>query len=151
MSGYHDPVLRVLCVDDNQDIADTLVALMEIAGFQAKACYDGTTGIALAEQFRPDVCLLDLNMPGMPGDELGRRVRAGACGPGTVLVALTGLSEDEACRRSAAAGFDLYLIKPVDPEKLANTVIDMVLLRGPLTPTAPPLPPWRRSTDTTKT
>ena len=76
----------------------------------------------------------------MPGDELGRRVRAGARA-GTVLVALTGLPRT---RRAAAVrrGFDLYLIKPVDTDKLANIVIDMVLLRGPLTPTAPPLPPW---------
>ena len=150
MFGDHDPVLRVLCVDDNQDTADTLVALMEIAGFEARACYDGESAVVLAERFRPDVCVLDLNMPGMPGDELGRRVRAGACGSGTVLVALTGLPEEEAQRRAAAAGFDLYLIKPVDPDKLANIIIDMVLLRGPLTPTAPALPPWRRGTDVRK-
>jgi len=103
---------------------------MQIAGFEAMACYDGPSALEAAATFHPDVCVLDLNMPGMNGDEVGRRVRADT-GADTTLVAFTGLPEDEARERISAAGFDLHLTKPIDPEKLANTVIDIVILRAP--------------------
>ena len=131
MSDDFEAALRVLCVDDNRDTADSLAVLFQIAGFEAEARYDGESALAAAEWFRPDVCVLDLNLPGLPGDEVGRQIRAAAGGAGPVLVALTGLPEDEARERTAEAGFELYLIKPVDPERLANTVIDIVILRGP--------------------
>lgn len=126
-----EPILKVLCVDDNRDTADTLAVMMQIAGFEAIACYDGESALAAAAVFHPDVCVLDLNMPDINGDELGRRVRAKVGNENTTLVALTGLPEDEARERTVAAGFDLHLTKPVDPERLANTVIDIVILRAP--------------------
>ncbi len=127
-----DPVLRVLCVDDNHDTADTLAALLEITGFDVRACYDGRTALAVADVFQPEACVLDLNMPGMAGDELGRRIREHVWGLGIILVALTGLPEEEARKRAADAGFDLHLTKPVDPERLANILIDIVILRAPV-------------------
>lgn len=139
-----EPTLRVLCADDNHDTADSLAVLFEMAGFEAMTRYDGPSALAAADKYCPDVCVLDLNMPGMAGDEVGRRIRSGPSGPGTVLVALTGLPEEEAVRRTAEAGFDLHLTKPVDPERLANTVIDIVILRGPLSPPSPPRLPWPR-------
>ena len=145
-----ETVLRVLCVDDNRDTADTIAALLEIAGFEARACYDGPTALAIAEKFLPEACVLDLNMPEMPGDELGKRIRQSPCGLGTLLVALTGLPEDEARRRASDAGFDLFLTKPVDPDRLANVLIDIAILRAPLSshPSAfVPLPPPRNPPD----
>jgi CheY-like chemotaxis protein len=127
-----EAVLRVLCVDDDRDTADSIAALLEIAGFEVRACYDGRTALAVAETFLPEACVLDLNMPVMAGDELGRRIRQSVCGLGTLLVALTGLPEDEARRRVSDAGFDLFLTKPVDPERLANVLIDIAILRAPL-------------------
>ena len=106
--------------------------LLEMAGFEVMARYDGLSALDAAESFRPEVCVLDLNMPGMPGDEVGRRVRAGVCGPETLLVALTGLPEEEGRQRSSSSGFDLHLTKPIDPDRLANTLIDIVILRAPL-------------------
>jgi CheY-like chemotaxis protein len=139
----HDPVLRILCADDDHDTADTLAMMLEIVGLTATACYDGRTALAAAEATHPDVLILDLSMPGLTGDEVGRRVRAQTWGSSTVLVALTGLPEEEARRRTAEARFDLHLTKPVDPLALAYTVMDMVILRGPLSP-LPPRPPWPR-------
>lgn len=139
-----DPVLRILCADDNRDTADTLVVLLQIAGLDATAYYDGTSALAGAEATHPDVLILDLSMPGLNGDEVGRRVRAAEWGRTTVLVALTGLPGEEARRRTAEAGFDLHLTKPVDPTELAFTVMDLVILRGPLTPPSPRVP-WPRS------
>lgn len=131
MRDDNETVLRVLCVDDNRDTADTIAVLLGIAGFEARACYDGPTALAVAETFLPEACVLDLNMPLMAGDELGQRIRQTPGGLGTLLVALTGLPEDEARRRSAEAGFDLFLTKPVDPDRLANVLIDIAILRAP--------------------
>jgi len=117
---------------DDHDTADSLAVLMQIAGFEAIACYDGPSALAAAATFHPDVFVLDLNLPGMDGVEVGQRVRAEAGGEDTTLVAFTGLAECEARERTTAAGFDLHLTKPYDPETLANTIIDIVILRAPL-------------------
>ncbi|MDY3554772.1 response regulator [Gemmata sp. JC717] len=117
------PPLRVLCVDDNSDAADTTVELLCAVGFEARACYSGPAALALAETFHPGVCLLDLNMPGMDGDELALRLRPDPGAGPVVLVALTAMNDDNSRRRIAAAGFDLHLVKPVDPHQLV-TVVD---------------------------
>ena len=138
-----DPVLRILCADDDRDTADTLVILLEIAGLEAVAFYDGRSVLTAAEKMRPDVLILDLGMPGLNGDEVGRLVRAHDWGRSIVLVALTGLPEPEARQRTAEAGFDLHLTKPVDPAELALTIMDLVILRAPVTP-PPQREPWPR-------
>ncbi len=124
------PALRVLCVDDNRDAADTLAILLEIAGFEAKVCYDGRAALVMADAFRPDACLLDLNMPGMDGVEVGRRLRAMLSDRLLPLVAVTAQGDDDARRRTSDAGFDLHLTKPVDPDRLANVLTDIVILRS---------------------
>ena len=67
-----DRRVRFLCVDDAPDAADTLKAVTELYGYEAAACYDGPSAITTAEQFQPDLCLLDLNLPGMDGIALAR-------------------------------------------------------------------------------
>lgn len=116
------PPLRVLCVDDNRDVADSAVDLLRVTGFEARACYDGPAALALAVEFLPGVCLIDLNMPGMDGDELAVRLRAWAAGMPLVLVAVTAMSDEESGRRIRDAGFDLHLVKPVDPFNLVSVV-----------------------------
>jgi CheY-like chemotaxis protein len=128
--NHPEPVLRILCVDDNHDAADTLGVLLELVGYQAKVCYDGPTALAAAEQFRPDAVILDLCMPGMGGEEVPRRPRAPHWGKTLPLVALTALSGEDARERTTAAGFDLHLVKPVNPDRLANVLADIVILRA---------------------
>ena len=130
-----ESILRVLCVDDNRDAADTLGILLELVGFEARVCYDGKTALAAAEEFRPDAAILDLSMPGMTGDELGRLLRERPWARQIPLVALTALGDEEARRRTSAAGFDLHLTKPVSPDRLANVLADIVILRGDTVPT----------------
>src|SRR4051812_36969340 len=72
------PPLRVLVVDDNRDCADSTVLLLRAAGFEARACYDGPAALQEVGPFRPGLCFLDLNMPGMDGDDLAVRLRAWA-------------------------------------------------------------------------
>ncbi|HKB02888.1 MAG TPA: response regulator [Gemmataceae bacterium] len=116
------PPFRVLVVDDNRDAADSTAQLLTIAGFDARACYDGPSALAVADDFRPGICFLDLNMPGMGGEELALRLRDRAGGRPLVLAAVTAMSAPEFRERTAAAGFDLHLVKPVDPFQLVEVV-----------------------------
>jgi CheY-like chemotaxis protein len=126
----HEPIIRVLCVDDNRDAADTLGILLELVGYRARVCYDGPTALQMAHDFHPDAAILDLSMPGMDGDELARRFRETDWGRAMPLVALTALSGIDARERTTAAGFDLHLVKPVNPDCLANMLADMVILKA---------------------
>jgi CheY-like chemotaxis protein len=115
------PPLRVLCVDDNHDVADSEAILLRVMGFDTRACYDGPSALTEAAGFRPGLCLLDLNMPGMDGDELAVRLRD-LPDPPVVLVAVTAMNNEAGCRRIKDAGFDLHLVKPVDPHALLAVV-----------------------------
>ena len=110
--------VRVLCVDDNRDLAESNAELLRLAGCEVRVCYDGATALPAAEGFRPDVCVLDLNMPGMRGEYLAVWLRARAAGRVPALIALTG-----DVQRTQAAGFDLHLVKPVDPQLLIKAVM----------------------------
>jgi two-component system, OmpR family, response regulator len=125
------PPFRVLCVDDNHDCADSTAQLLRIVGFEACACYDGAGALRIAEEFRPSIVILDLNMPGMDGDEVALRLKREQWCP-LVLVAMTARSDDESRKRIARAGFQLQLLKPADPEKLI-LVLDS-LMREASTP-----------------
>jgi len=103
-------------VDDKHDVADSQAELLLILGYEAWACYDGRSAILQAEALHPDICLIDLNMPGMDGDEVGIQLRA--AGRPLKLLAITASSDDEASYRIKAAGFDRHLVKPVDPALL---------------------------------
>jgi PAS domain S-box-containing protein len=115
---------RVLIVDDNQDAGESLGMLLSMQGCSVKVALDGLEALADLESFEPEVVLLDIGMPGMDGYEVARRMRARPLGRAAVLVALTGWGQPEDKRRSAEAGFDDHLTKPVDPGVL-STVLSM--------------------------
>jgi two-component system OmpR family response regulator len=123
------PRRRILCVDDNPDIADAEAMLLALVGFDARPCYGGRDALALAEVFRPSVCLLDMNMPGMDGDELAARLHQRANGRPLLMIAVTAMSAD-ACRGRAGL-FDLHLFKPVETEQLLAAVASTVCCYGP--------------------
>lgn len=104
---------RALCVDDDFDAADTTATLLALLGCDARACYDGPSALAAAAEFAPDICFIDLTMPGMDGDELAVRLREEAGGRPLRLVCVSGHGGEADFRRTAAAGFDLHLVKPV--------------------------------------
>jgi two-component system OmpR family response regulator len=114
--------LRVLCVDDNRDVADSAAELLQIVGLEARACYCGRTALVEAATFLPHVCLIDLNMPGMDGDELAVCLRAQVSGVSLSLVAVTAMSAEQSCQRIRDAGFDMHLVKPVDPRELISII-----------------------------
>ncbi len=105
--------LRALVVDDNPDVADSLVMVIESFGAEVRAAYDGASGVEAATEFRPDIVFVDIRMPGIDGHETARRMRARLGQSTPTLVALTGLAQDKDRKLSQEAGFDMHLSKPV--------------------------------------
>jgi PAS domain S-box-containing protein len=115
-------VRRVLVVDDNQDSADTLAEVLRLMGCEAETAYDGVEGVEKAQQLRPDALVLDLGMPRMNGFEACRRIRSQPWGRDMKIVAVSGWGQQEDRRRSAEAGFDAHLVKPVVPDALLEVL-----------------------------
>ena len=113
---------RVLVVDDNVDAAATLEVLLKSLGHEACAAYDGHQALRLAVEFRPDVVLLDIGMPGLDGYEVARRLRALKPAHPMRIVAITGWGQETDRSRSREAGFDVHLVKPVDPTLLTKVI-----------------------------
>jgi signal transduction histidine kinase/DNA-binding response OmpR family regulator len=105
---------RVLVVDDLAASAETLMTLLEMEGFEVRVAHDGQQALALAREFRPDVVLLDIGLPGMNGFEVAHGLRSLPECQAALLIALTGYGEAESRTRSAQAGFDFHMVKPAD-------------------------------------
>jgi CheY-like chemotaxis protein/two-component sensor histidine kinase len=113
-----DPRLRILVVDDNPDTSDSLARLLTIWGHTVRTAGDGVTALDLSASFSPDVILLDLGLPRLSGLEVARRLREAHIDPPSTLVAMTGFAQQQDRLRTAEAGFDHHLVKPVDVEAL---------------------------------
>ena len=112
--------LSVLVVDDNKDAADALVALLSVQGYRASAAYSGAAAIREADTTRPDVVLLDIGMPETTGFDVARALRDYKRAPKPVIVAVTGASEPSDKLAARMAGFDHYLVKPVEMQALVG-------------------------------
>jgi CheY-like chemotaxis protein len=110
--------LKVLVVDDNADAANTLNMLLDASGHQAFAEYTATAAIERTREVHPQVCVLDIGLPDMDGCELARRLRAMPGMGKATLIAVSGYGQEQDKRRSADAGFDYHLVKPIDTGKL---------------------------------
>ena len=111
---------RVLVIDDNRDAAASLATLLALKGNETRSAYDGFEGLKVAADFRPDIVLLDIGMPGLDGIETGQRIREQPWGNSIVLIALSGWGQERDKRASVAAGFNHHLVKPVDIVELEN-------------------------------
>jgi PAS domain S-box-containing protein len=109
---------RVLVADDNADSASSLGTLLEMLGNDVNTANDGAEAVELAERFRPNLILLDIAMPKLNGYEACRRIREQPWAKNVRLVAMTGWGQREDKLQSQKAGFDLHLVKPVDPAAL---------------------------------
>jgi PAS domain S-box-containing protein len=116
---------RVLIVDDNRDAADLLGLMLEALRTDFRVAYDGLEALRMAGEFRPDVILLDIGLPGMNGYDVARAIRAEPWGKGMTLVAITGWGQEEDRRRSREAGFDEHLVKPVPPVAIAQLLASL--------------------------
>ncbi|HYF43212.1 MAG TPA: response regulator [Ramlibacter sp.] len=113
---------RILVVDDLMASAETLMTLLEMEGFEVKIASEGVAALKIAEDFRPDVVLLDIGLPGMNGFEVAHQLRSQPSSRDALLIALTGYGEAESRSRSAQAGFDFHMVKPADVNLLLSMI-----------------------------
>ena len=119
MSGSpaRPPGSRILVVDDSVDSAETLGELLKIWGHEVRLAHDGPEAVTAARDYRPEVVLLDIGLPGMDGFAVATALRKEGTA-GRMLVALTGYGEQQDKDRAQQAGFDHHLTKPIDPDTL---------------------------------
>ena len=122
---------RILVVDDLRDSADSLAMLLQAKGHAVHVAYEGEQAVLLAQQFRPDVALIDLGMPKVDGYEVCRRIRGHAWGAGMTLIAQTGWGQEFDRRRTQAAGFDQHMVKPLEMDLLDAQLRRVATARRP--------------------
>ncbi len=115
--------LRILVVDDNSDAADALAMLLQTSGHEMRAAYSGTAALRLAGEFRPDVVLCDIGLPGIDGYAVASQLRGDPHFVSTVLVAVSGWGTEDVKRHARNAGFDFHLVKPVELESV-NRILE---------------------------
>jgi signal transduction histidine kinase len=114
---------RILIADDNQDAADSLSMLLQLAGHDVRVAHLGRAALALAEAFRPDTAVLDIGMPDLSGYEVAQMLRREPWATKMQLIALTGWGQHDDRRRAMEAGFDHHLVKPVDTDQLRGLIV----------------------------
>jgi CheY-like chemotaxis protein len=114
--------LHVLIIEDNSDAAEMLAVILRMYGHDVGIAANGTTALEMVRTEMPEVVLLDIGLPGMDGYELARRLRYHCPEKTPLLIAVTGHGLEEDVRRSAEAGIDLHMLKPVDPVRLQTVL-----------------------------
>jgi CheY-like chemotaxis protein len=116
---------RILVVDDHEDAAELLEEYLRGFGSEIRVAHDGASALRIAEEFRPELALVDIGMPAMDGYEVARRLRQQTHDPHLRVVAITGYSRDPERERAESAEFDAHLLKPVRAEKLTKVLEDL--------------------------
>jgi len=119
---------RVLMIQDNEEAADVLAQLLRLSGHEVELALDGAKGLKLVEKFSPEVILCDLGLPGVDGYEVAARIRKRPLSRTPAMIALTGYGSAKDHKSALAAGFDLHVVKPADPEVLLR-LIDSAMKR----------------------
>jgi PAS domain S-box-containing protein len=115
---------RVLVADDNEQAARVLGMLLTMMGNDVRVAHNGLEAVELADEFRPDIALLDIGMPKLNGYEAARRIRERPWGQAIVLAALTGWGQEDDRRRTGEVGFDHHFVKPIEPATLQRLLAE---------------------------
>lgn len=108
----------ILVVDDERDSAESLAVLLRIEGYRVETAYDGIEAVRLAAACQPHVALLDISMPEIDGFDVATKLREQPWAADLRLVAVTGWNRIDDRERARVAGFDEYLVKPLDFARL---------------------------------
>jgi two-component system CheB/CheR fusion protein len=122
MTDFKAPPRRVLIVDDNEDAANSLAMILKLGGHETASVYTAVDALQRAADFRPDVVLLDIGLPGMDGYEVAQKMRELPGLRDIRLVAVTGYGRSDDRLRARDAGFDDHLTKPVEFAVLERTL-----------------------------
>jgi two-component system CheB/CheR fusion protein len=114
---------RVLVVEDNRDVAESLRMLLRMLGHETRVAYTGPEGVRAAREWHPEVVLCDIGLPDLDGYGVARALRQDPDTARVRLIAVTGYGSDEARRRSREAGFEHHLVKPADPGDLQRLLL----------------------------
>jgi CheY-like chemotaxis protein len=113
---------RVLIADDYSDTAESLALLLRLAGLETQIAKRGDDAIRQAMQWHPQICVLDIHMPGCNGRDVARCLRGQSWAQRPLLIALTGWTSADERSQTLDAGFDYYFIKPVEPARLVRII-----------------------------
>lgn len=110
--------MKILIADDNRDAAESLAMILALSDHETVVATSGEEALRLAREATPQAMILDIGMPGMPGDQVAREVRREPWGARVLLLAVTGWGRPEDKARTKAAGFDHHLTKPIDVDEI---------------------------------
>ena len=116
---------RILVVDDNHDSALSLAMMLSIMGHETRTAHDGESAVETAENFLPEVVLLDIGLPKLNGYEVAQRIREQAWGAAMFLIAVTGWGQEEDRQRSSEVGLNVHMVKPVEPAALEKLLAEL--------------------------
>jgi PAS domain S-box-containing protein len=125
------PRRRILVVDDNRDAAGSMAMMLHLLGNEVRTAHDGAAAVEAAEQFRPQVILMDVGMPRLNGLDATRRIREQPWGRSVSIIALTGWGQEADKAQSHEAGCDGHLVKPVNLPDLEKLLKELAGNRGP--------------------
>ena len=124
---------RILLIEDDDDARRNLHAALALDGHEVCEAADGPAAIRSAAQFKPEVAIIDVGLPGLNGFQVAESLRANPERPPMILIALSGYSQTDSLRRARAAGFDEFVTKPIAPDRLARLIDVALARRGPST------------------
>jgi CheY-like chemotaxis protein len=116
---------KILLIEDNHGLAEMLCMIMNQMGHEAIAVYDGVDGLKKSKEILPDIILCDIGLPGMNGYEVAKNIRSDPSLKDTALVALTGYAGDNDKILAYESGFNLYMAKPVNNDRLKRMLADV--------------------------
>jgi CheY-like chemotaxis protein len=117
--------VRVVIVEDNRAMADSMCTLLDLYGYDVRVAYSGPEGVRMAEAWPPDYVLCDIGLPGLDGYGVAAALRRHPATANAHLIAISAYSSEDARRRGLEAGFERHLTKPVDPD----TVLGLLAAR----------------------
>jgi CheY-like chemotaxis protein len=125
---------RILVVDDNPQNAKLARILLSGEGFDVRTTADAEEALRVLDEFSPDVILMDLQLPGMDGLELTRRLKADPARAHIIVIALTAYAMKGDYEKAMAAGCNAYVSKPIDTESLPRVITELLAARPPRAP-----------------